>query len=236
MPRLTANRIGLLALLVLSSALSEAEAQQHSVDWFGADEGLPHLRVADLMQDARGFLWIGTRGGGVSRFDGYSFDSFDESSGLASNMVRSLYEHSDGSLFFSTDGGVSVYDGRDFVSFSVEETADAETYYAPVAAPLGAVWVPTSGGLIRIQRTSDGYRAAPEPALEGLHVTSALAGPGDSWIGTTDGLYHLAGAVFERSDLLSGLHVTALIRGADGANGPERRAAYIASDRRTRAP
>ena len=199
---------------MFSFGTSTVGAQQHRVDWFGADDGIPHLRVTDLMQDARGFLWIGTHGGGLARFDGYAFDTFDTSDGLASNTVRALYEHSDGTLAIVTQDGVTLYDGTQTLSFAGDVIGTPHTLHAPTQGPDGTIWIPTSSGLIYLDRKAGVYRAGLE--LEGRHVTAALAGHGAQWVGTTGGLHRGIGDSVEPTpSLLADRHVTALAR-ADG--------------------
>ncbi len=209
------HRISLLALLALFSAVDGAQAQQHRIDWFGADEGLPHLRVTDLMQDTRGFLWIGTHGGGVARFDGYAFDTFDQSRGLASNSIRALYEHTDGTLAFVTQGGITLYDGSQTVSFAGDDIGNPETLYAASAAPDKAIWIPSSTGLIYLDKRAGVYRAGVE--LVGRHVTSALSDGDEQWVGTTTGLHQgTSGTISPSPTMLVGAHVTALSRDGKG--------------------
>lgn len=215
MSRLLIHRISLLALFALFLAVDGVQAQQHRIDWFGADEGLPHLRVTDLMQDARGFLWIGTHGGGVARFDGYTFDTFDQSDGLASNSIRALYEHADGTLVFVTQGGITLYDGSQTVSFAGSAIGNPQALYAPSAAPDGAIWIPSSSGLLYLEKKAGVYRPGVE--LSGRHVTSVISYGGEQWVGTTSGLHRgTSGMLSPSPTLLAGSHVTALSRGGDG--------------------
>ncbi len=57
-------------------------------------------------------LWLATAGGGINKFDGQreSFTSFDQRSGLSSNVVCGILEDSKGKLWISTLKGLSVFD------------------------------------------------------------------------------------------------------------------------------
>lgn len=58
-------------------------------------DGLPSDGVTWLIQDSRGFIWMGTFSG-LCRFDGYSFINYKNdpasSNTLRNNYVRSILE------------------------------------------------------------------------------------------------------------------------------------------------
>lgn len=74
----------------------------------GLEDGLSHSRIYALLQDSRGFMWIGTSNG-LNRYDGRKFRYYknDPSDGntLPDNYVTSLLEDSDGLIWIGTDGG-----------------------------------------------------------------------------------------------------------------------------------
>ena len=53
-----------------------ASAQIHNFIRYSLQDGLPQSQVLSIIQDQKGYLWIGTSGGGVSRYDGLSFLNF----------------------------------------------------------------------------------------------------------------------------------------------------------------
>ena len=73
-------------------------------------DGLLDNRVADLLEDCHGNLWIATQRG-LSCFDGVVFRNYTTEDGLPSNRIRCLFEDSQGHLWLGTDGGVVHYDG-----------------------------------------------------------------------------------------------------------------------------
>ncbi|KOY85938.1 hypothetical protein AD998_07085 [bacterium 336/3] len=72
----------------------------------------------DILEDRRGSIWVGTNGGGVARFNGISFKSYNEQNGLANNRVKKLYEDKQGNLWFISERGITKYDGKNFKKYT----------------------------------------------------------------------------------------------------------------------
>ena len=84
-------------------------------------DGLAGMLIEDIYQDRRGLLWIATADGGVSRFDGETFENFRASDGLPDFAVMTIAEHGDGRLWFGTlGGGLAAFDGRGFEVYTTE--------------------------------------------------------------------------------------------------------------------
>ncbi len=62
-----------------------------------------------IVQDRAGHLWFTTGGGGVSRYDGKTFQNITRKDGLVSNYVWTGFEDSNGDLWFGTTDGVTRY-------------------------------------------------------------------------------------------------------------------------------
>ena len=89
-------------------------AQEYNFLNYNVDEGLAQSQVRDIIQDQRGFLWIGTKGAGISQFDGLRFRNSNRYDGLFTNEITDLLEDSKGNIWISHPGGVTLYDGFDF--------------------------------------------------------------------------------------------------------------------------
>jgi ligand-binding sensor domain-containing protein len=79
---------------------------------FGLRDGLRSVRITALAEDARGSLWVGTSGGGVSRWDAGRFTSFDEFP--TGHEVIALAADRDGSMWIGTDKGLVQATGSTF--------------------------------------------------------------------------------------------------------------------------
>jgi len=126
--------------------------QQNNFKTYSLEDGLTQSTVFKIIQDTRGYLWLGTEGGGVFRFDGVSFESFDKKSGLSGNIVRALLEDSQGNIWIGTDEGISVYNGIKFTSFGEGEGVPPGQILCFVEDSQGFIWAgSSSSGIIKIK-------------------------------------------------------------------------------------
>lgn len=86
-------------------------AERYNVSYITMEDGAPHNFIDDIYQDTRGFLWISTAGGGLSRYDGYEFINFTPTSThckLKSNFIRNVYEDTYQRLWVVSEGGTDI--------------------------------------------------------------------------------------------------------------------------------
>ena len=72
------------------------------------EQGLSQSRVDHMLQDRRGFIWIGTYNG-LNRYDGYSFKTYkpdpNNPNSLGGSLVLPLFEDRSGILWIGVDRG-----------------------------------------------------------------------------------------------------------------------------------
>lgn len=78
--------------------------------------GLSNSNVTCILQDRKGFLWVGTEDG-LNKYDGYEFTIYrhrqQDSLSLVKNSINSLFEDSRGRVWVLTrGGGVHLYDRK----------------------------------------------------------------------------------------------------------------------------
>ena len=80
---------------------------------FTEKEGLNDPVINCLIQDSRGYLWLGTNDG-LCRYDGYNFYVFrnklNDTTSLCDNLIRSIAEDKRGNLWIGTSNGLSKFD------------------------------------------------------------------------------------------------------------------------------
>ena len=103
-----------------------------------------------IMVDQQGDIWAGTWGGGVSRFDGKTWTSFNTEDGLAGNVVFSLTQDKDGVYWFGTNKGLSSYDGKQWHTYSHRDGLLSDSVYAVHPVANGEMWVGSKSGVARM--------------------------------------------------------------------------------------
>ncbi|MDP4290618.1 MAG: two-component regulator propeller domain-containing protein, partial [Bacteroidota bacterium] len=89
----------LFFLLILVAAPNYVKSQEPLFHHFSTDQGLSSLETYHVFQDSKGYLWISTSNG-VTRFDGYTFQNFDEQDGLSDNIIFEAVEDYKGRIWF----------------------------------------------------------------------------------------------------------------------------------------
>ncbi|MCG8699118.1 MAG: SpoIIE family protein phosphatase [Bacteroidales bacterium] len=89
-------------------------SQSYSFTNYSVNEGLPNASVNVIYQDSRGFIWIGTGGGGLSRFDGYEFRNYSIMDGLPGTNIQSIVEDANGDIWLATNKGLYTFNSIKF--------------------------------------------------------------------------------------------------------------------------
>ena len=160
-------------------------------------DGLGNNRVDTIFEDREGVLWVGTQGGGVSRFDGTRFSTFTTEDGLANNVVRSIFQDREGHLWFCTSGGVSQYSGPSFTTFAAQDGLGNNQVETIFEDGDGILWIGTDGsGVSRY----DGVTFTRFTVQDGLvhdEVRSIFEDRGGVlWFGTRGGMSRYDGVTF----------------------------------------
>ena len=195
-----------MALLLCWSAPVTSAVTPESGNFrnYSVNDGLSQNSVAAIIQDSRGFIWIGTQDG-LDRFDGYGFKTYrwqpDEPNSLSDNNVWALHEDHDERLWIGTSrGGLNVLSPES----DRLERVPLDQMLGPsdrVTAILGngndLLWIGTSAGLFALQRDGETISEGDFRRITGLdsqYVTDLLLDwQGHLWIATDGaGLFALS--------------------------------------------
>jgi ligand-binding sensor domain-containing protein/signal transduction histidine kinase len=153
-------------------------------------EGLPHNEVQAIAQTWDGYLWVGTRGG-LARFDGINFTSFDPKNTpeLRDVAITALCVDRRGTLWIGTGGGsvVQFKDGA-FAQCRGAEVATKGPVSVIRELKDGSILIGSTNGISRYE--AGGFT----PFLQESGRSSPLVRylfedqQGDLWIATENGL------------------------------------------------
>jgi ligand-binding sensor domain-containing protein len=108
--------------------------------------------VSSSLFDREGRLWVGTLGGGLSRFDGKRWVSYTTKDGLSGDVVYALaLDERRNVLWIGTNEGVSRYDFKTFTSFRKDDGLFAGAVYAAAVDLNGDKWFGSYGQVSRYQ-------------------------------------------------------------------------------------
>ncbi len=96
-----------------------AQDSSYSTRNYTAVDGLPQSQVQVILEDKSGYLWIGTAGGGLARFDGREFKVYTTLDGLLTNEVVGLRFDGHDNLWILHPRGVTRFNGLAFEKFKV---------------------------------------------------------------------------------------------------------------------
>lgn len=166
---LSPERVGwLLAAFVvmLNFAPTFGLAQESGLRFshFTTSDGLSDNYTTSVIQDRRGFIWIGTEYG-LNRFDGRSFKRYEKlgEGGLTDLNIKTIAEDADGNIWIGTQNGLNRLNSR----------SDVITQYfmgdGPGTIPFrwcnylyvdkrGILWLSTEKGIARYDKATNSFR------------------------------------------------------------------------------
>ncbi len=116
----------------------------------GGQESYNPNYVFSVLADFNDTIWVGTWGGGISRYENGAWRNYTTKEGLAGNIVYSSTQSDDGVYWFGTNHGLSRFDGSTWTNFGVGEGLLGEHVYAVATTADGSVWAGTLNGVVRL--------------------------------------------------------------------------------------
>ncbi len=170
------------------------------------DDGMPQNSPRCMVQDAYGYLWIGTESG-LCRYNGYEFLVFkneaENPQSLSNNYLNALAAFPNGDIIVGTDGSGLDWFNREsgtFTHFRKEvqcEADDRSNYIYSLLCAKNALYVGTANGIFVYdffkQKLFHILQRETKEGEDFFHVIFELAigKDGGVWVGSSTGLYRI---------------------------------------------
>lgn len=148
----------ILTLLMVSLCSIYGSAQTQEFYHFETNNGLNNNSVYSIIQDAKGYIWIGTKDG-VNKFDGIRFSSIPiiSNHNAKNDIITSLhlYQDKEKNLWLGTEKGLFLYDSmhNNFNIFSNHLIGNISSVTEDTAK--GFVYIINNNMLYRINRQNN---------------------------------------------------------------------------------
>lgn len=178
----------------------------HNFKFIDIKEGITKRAVSVINQDSEGFIWFGTNGAGLYKYDGINYKLYeyqwDNLKSLNGSLINSIFEDSTNKFWIATDEGLNLYN-KEFDNFERIDLNSAfpaaENYTIQISAiqelNKNELIVGTYGYGCLFKVNKSNFKAEIIPFNETLTnsflVTTILkVAENNFYIGTSNGLYH----------------------------------------------
>ncbi|MEM8889724.1 MAG: two-component regulator propeller domain-containing protein, partial [Bacteroidota bacterium] len=188
-------------------------------------EGISESNVRCIVEDQRGYIWLGT-GGGLNRFDGSQIEIFEmdetDSTSIPDNRINDLLIDAQQNLWIATYHSLARYDEKKdhFIILNKDPNIGREPYLDGLSLfedQSRKLWVGTQHGLFILNEEKSSLIRPEEEELqelEKMEINSIEEVGENLWFGTSHGLY-----IWERA--INSLHEVVSDKG-DNAVGEVR--------------
>ena len=151
------------------------------------EDGLPQSQVYAIAQDHKGYLWLGTQGGGLARFDGKNFKVYNETNGLASNYINAIEAQND-TLYIGTKRGLSIKLKQQFLNIETPEINKIYIFKDQIV-------LLTARGVYYIDDDLSVKKANLHPEIDRFQINDAIYFDNNFWLAAQNDLWKFNGLV-----------------------------------------
>jgi hypothetical protein len=137
-----------------ASPLARRDNALADIGYLDVAQGMLSAYPNAMVEDRRGFLWMTSWGGGLSRYDGTSFLHLTPKQGLPTDKLQALCEDRNGILWIGSSLGLIRWDGVSFTWYTTKQGLAGDDVGQIVEDHRGNLWMSTDKGLCRFDGTS----------------------------------------------------------------------------------
>ncbi len=171
--------------IVLIFVATTGFSQTYDFRNYNVEDGLAQSQVNCIFQDSKGYMWFGTGGGGVSKYDGKTFKNFTPGNGAISNTVYSIAEDKNQNLYFATYDGLQIKSKFKDIRFDTSNGLLVNTVYKVLIDKSEKIWVCTQQGVCFLNAKGTPEKLSGSKLLDASAVfTMYQDNSGNYWFGT----------------------------------------------------
>jgi len=148
-------KISFIILLTIFILFGYSQDQEYQFEHITTEQGLSHNMTKSIIQDSKGFIWIGTNRG-LNRYDGNKFKNYintEDSTSLSGVVITDIYEDNEGNIWVGTRwSGLNKYNrAQDNFTHYKTDPEDSTSLSLDHVKSIcqdkkGTIWVGTFGG------------------------------------------------------------------------------------------
>jgi len=151
-----------LAHIFLFTQFAFSQENELSFSSITSEDGLSNNTIRSLLQDHKGFIWIGTDDG-LNRYDGYELLAFrnnpNDSTSISSNTIYRILEDSLNRLWIAGNAGIDVYspETMTFRHVPILEDGDSiyyDSYTRAIENNAGNIYIANTNGIYKYNDVS----------------------------------------------------------------------------------
>lgn len=159
-------------------------------------KGLPDNTVRVCYEDSNGYIWVGTRWGGVAKVSpqGEVIEVYNRKKGLNSEFIMSIRGDQQGNILVGTnDGGLNVISPKGEVeAYTTQDGLVSNLIFNTYTDQENVTWIAANGGISRLEKG----KITNITSLQGLPNDSPFDfvedAKGQVWLPTSRGLIEVA--------------------------------------------
>ncbi|MFK7781535.1 two-component regulator propeller domain-containing protein [Psychroserpens sp.] len=159
-------------------------SQNKQLRAYTLEDGLPQSQVYAMTLDTKGYLWLGTQGGGLARFDGNDFKVFNKTNGLASNYIQAI-KASNEKLYLGTKKGVSIKIKDDFYNIDIPQVNEILKFNQ-------TIYLLTNAGLYKLKDEVSVEKIQFQTKIDSSKINDLVYDGTHFWLATNNGLWKLS--------------------------------------------
>ncbi|MDQ3047081.1 MAG: hypothetical protein M3R27_05995 [Bacteroidota bacterium] len=201
---------------------TSSNSQIYNFTNYSLEDGLSQSEVNCIYEDSRGYLWLGTSGGGLCRFDGKIFKTFEEKDGLCGQIISSVSEDNNHDILIGTKfNELCKFDGQEFskLEYNQKKFGDGDIKFICTDDNMNTIVGKSTQILLYSNRKFESLNLKGD-TLKDFKVNCFKKDSRNIiWIGTNKGLFVLKNKTLVRIsdvDLIHNKNITSLSEDING--------------------